>query len=152
MKRNSRARFKTQDRRKTSNRTGAVLVEFAMVIPIFLLIVFTCIEFCRLNMIRNLVQDAAYYASRQCIVPGATSAEAQAEANRILSFMGTRGAIIVINNGAALTESSNEVSVQITVPIAQNALFAPRFITYPNFQATARMRTERYEGFYDGGS
>jgi Flp pilus assembly protein TadG len=126
-------------------------VEFAFVAPVFILIVFICIEFCRLNMIRNLTQDAAYYATRHCMVPGATAAEAQQEANRILSAMGTRGAEVVINNNEGIDEDSSEVIVQITVPIGENALFAPKFTGNMDFSATTTMRTERYDGFYDAG-
>lgn len=129
-------------------RAGTATVEFAFVVPIFLFCVFTCIEFCRLNMIRNLVQDAAYFASRRCIVPGATADEAIAEANRILGIMGTRGAVININNGQPLNESSSEVIVNISVPIASNALLAPKFLAAANFEASAVMKTERYDGFF----
>lgn len=147
-------RFKRTDRRKGSikRRAGAMVVEFAFVAPVFLLILFTCIEFCRLNMIRNLTQDAAYFATRHCMVPGATAAEAQAEASRILSGMGTKGAVITINDGSGLDDDSSEVKVHISVPISENALFAPKFTGDISFTATTTMRTERYDGFFDSGS
>ncbi len=138
--------------RRSRQRRAAVLVEFALVAPVFLLIVFICIEFCRLNMIRNLTQDAAYYATRHCMVPGATAKEAEAEARRILAAMGTKGAKVMINNGNGLDTDSSAVEVQITVPVAQNALFAPKFTGSINFSATTVMRTERHSGFYDLGS
>ena len=149
-------RIKSMNRRRAprglAKRTGAVLVEFALVAPVFLLILFICIEFCRLNMIRNLTQDAAYFATRHCMVPGATAQEAEDEANRILGGMGTRGAVIVINDGAGLDEDSPEVKVQITVPVVENALFAPKFTGNINFSAVTSMKTERYDGFYDSDS
>ncbi|MFN3189313.1 MAG: TadE/TadG family type IV pilus assembly protein [Aureliella sp.] len=137
---------------KRENRTGAVLVEFALVVPVFVLMLVTCIEFCRLNMIRNLMNDAAYYASRHCIVPGATEAEATAEANRILAAMGTQGANISINNGAGLDENSPTVSVRITVPVSQNVLLASQFTGNLTLETEATMKTERYDGFYDASS
>lgn len=138
--------------RRLRNRQGATLVEFAFVAPVFFMILFICIEFCRLNMIRNLTQDAAYFATRHCMVPGATTQEAIDEANRILSSLGTRGAVVVINDGAGLDEDSSEVKVQITVPVTENALFAPKFTGNINFSATTKMRTERYDGFFDTDS
>ena len=136
-------------RKKNQSRDGAVLVEFAFVFPLFILIVFTCIEFARLNMIRNMMQDAAYYSARACIVPGATESEAEAEAARFLSSMGTRDAQVIINDGAGLDENSAFVNVRIEVPIASNALLASKFTGDLVLSAEATMRTERYDGFYD---
>jgi hypothetical protein len=68
-------------------RLAATLVEFALVSNILFLTIFTCMEFAQMNMARNLAQDAAYYAARTAIVPGATAAEAEAEADRIMGLM-----------------------------------------------------------------
>lgn len=130
-------------------RRGAVLVEFALVLPTFILIVFTCFEFARLNMLRNLMQDAAYYASRACIVPGATESEASAEAMRILSSMGARDVSILVNDGAGLDDSSTDITVRIEIPISSNALLTSKFTGNMILEAEATMRTERYDGFYD---
>ena len=118
-------------------------------LPVFVLIVFTCIEFSRLNMIRNMMQDAAYYASRKCIVPGATEAEAEAEALRILNAMGTKDVNVVINEGFGLDENSSEVRVRITIPISSNALLTSKFTGEMTLSTEAVMKTERYDGFYD---
>lgn len=133
-------------------RRGATLVEFAVVAQVFFLLVFICIEFCRLCLIQNLAQDAAYYAARRAMVPGATVAEAKAEANRVLGMVGTRGASVLINGDDTLTDQSDEIVVQITVPVDQNGLFVPKFTKNLDFVTTATMRTERYDGFYDPGS
>ncbi len=142
-------RSKQRRTRSGANRSGAALVEFAFVVPVFVLLLGTCIEFCRLNMIRNLVQDAAYYASRYCIVPGATAEEATAEANRILAAMGTQGATITINDGNGLSDDSDFVKVHISVPVAQNALMATKFTGDITLESESNMRTERYDGYYD---
>ncbi len=136
-------------RHRIQNRHGATAVEFALVAPIFFLVTFICIEFCRLNMIRNLVQDAAYFAARSAMVPGATSPEAIAEANRILGFMNTEGASVIINEDQPLDDDSTVISVTVTVPASENSLFIPKFTGDIEFSSTATMRTERYDGFYD---
>lgn len=149
MCRSRQGKCKHVARRQRGRRNGAALVEFAIVVPVFTLLLFTCIEFARLNMIRNLMQDAAYYASRHCIVPGATEEEALAEARRILNAMGTRGATVVINDGNGLDENSAAVKVRITVPIAENALLTSRFTNHIVLTSESVMRTERYDGYYD---
>jgi Flp pilus assembly protein TadG len=150
MLRTPTARRRRHPRRR--DRRGATLVEFALVAQVFFLLVFICIEFCRLCLIQNLAQDAAYYAARRAMVPGATVAEAQLEANRVLGMVGTRGAQVLINGNNILNEESDEITVQITVPIDENGLFVPKFTANLDFTATATMRTERYDGFYEPGT
>ena len=135
--------------RRIGNREGLAALEFALVAPAFFIVVFASIEFCRLNMIRNLTQDAAYFAARHAMVPGATSAEAIDEANRILGFMNTQGATVVVNENEELENDSNIVSVTITVPINENSFLIPNFTEDIEFTATATLRTERYDGYYD---
>lgn len=136
--------------RCTPHRSAATLVEFAFVVPIFILLLFGCLEFARLNMIRNLVQDAAYFACRNCFVPGATEQEAIDEANRILNAMGTQGSTVTINGGAGLSDSDNDITVRIEVPMSQNSLIIAKFTDQVNMVAECTMRTERYDGFYNG--
>ncbi|MEM7477199.1 MAG: TadE/TadG family type IV pilus assembly protein [Planctomycetota bacterium] len=140
---------RTRHRRHASSRCGASLVEFAFVVPVFVVILFSCLEFARLNMIRNLVQDAAYYSCRHCFVPGATEQEAIDEATRILDAMGTQGVSVTINDGNGLDENSDEITVRITVPIGDNALIVSQFTNEMEIVAETTMRTERYDGYYD---
>ena len=119
------------------------MVEFALVAPVFFLLIVTCIEFCRLNMIRNLAQDAAYYAARRCMVPGATKSEIESMVNRTLSSLGTRGATISVNNGSSLNDSSPTVTVEVRIPIGSNALIMPNFTREIEFRAISTIRTER---------
>ena len=132
--------------KRLARRDGVTIVEMAFVGPVFFVMIFASIEFCRLNMIRNLTQDAAYFAARDAMVPGATAAEATAEANRILAYLNTKEAEVVVND---ITDDSDEVSVTISVPVAANSYLIPQFVSDLTFTATATMRTERYDGYYD---
>ena len=58
---------------KVSSRAGATAVEFAIVAPIFFLIMLASFEFSRLNVIRHTADNAAYEAARHAMVPGATA-------------------------------------------------------------------------------
>ena len=96
-------------------------------------------------MVRNLAQDAAYYAARHVIVPGATEQEAINEANRIMSAMLNSGYTI---NISSLDFGATEVIVTVSVDLDHVALFVPMFLQDTTIATTARMKTERYEGFY----
>ncbi len=124
---------------------GASAVEFAIVANVLFMIILTCMEFARMNMVRNLAQDAAYFAARQAIVPGATAAEAQAEANRIMGSLLNNGYTVAVTD---LSSNSTFVDVTVTVDMGAVAMFAPFFLPETNVATHVRMRTERYEGFY----
>ena len=100
-------------------------------------------------MMRNLTQDAAYYAARVAMVPGASADEAEEEANRILRILGTDGATVEINGGAGLDDDSETIAVRVSVPLNENTLMFPVFAKDFVFESTATMRTERYDGYYD---
>jgi Flp pilus assembly protein TadG len=126
-------------------RSGVSSVEFAVVANILLLMILTCMEFARVNMVRSLAQDAAYFAARHAIVPGATSEEAIDEAKRIMSSMLSNGYTVTVDD---LHADSTEVNVTVAVDLTEVALFAPYFLPDSIIETTARMRTERYSGFY----
>jgi len=138
----SRKRAQRQSRR----RVGASIVEFAIVANILIVIVMTCIEFARMNMVRNLAQDAAYYAARQVMVPGATKTEAIAEAKSIMDSMLSGGYTVDVDD---FDFDSEDISVTVTVDLKQVALFIPMFLTNHEISTTATMRSERYDGFYE---
>ena len=122
------------------------MVEFAIVANILFVMVLTCMEFARMNTIRNLAQDAAYFAARHVIVPGAQESEAVAEAERIMNAVISHGYTI---NVSPLDSSTEEVTVTVSVDFDQVALFAPMFMPNATIASTVRMKTERYTGFYE---
>ncbi len=128
-----------------SRRRGAVVVEFAIVAPLFFVFIITAFEFGRLNVIRHTADNAAYEAARHAIVPGATAAEAVARANSLLGIVGTRGAIVTVNP-TILGPAVNTVSVTVEVPMAQNGWIAPKFTGAATMRSVSTMKTERATG------
>ena len=129
-------------RRGERRRTGAAVVEFAIVAPIFFVFVIGAFEFGRLNVIRHTADNAAYEAARHAIVPGATSAEAVAKANSILNIVGTRGARVTVNP-TTLGPDVDTVTVTVEVPMDQNGLITPRFTSTTTIRSTSTLSTER---------
>lgn len=145
-------------------RRGAAAVEFALIAPVFFLVIFYCAEFARLSLIRNLAQNAAYEAARFVMTDGATVNEGIAKANQILGRLGTSGAIITINGEDGSTDGDGDVigeidfltmSVRcsIEIPLSANSVIVPDYIFGDAKIRTAiTVRTERYRGYYDGVS
>ena len=127
-------------------RRGAAAVEFAICANIFFVLIFTCMEFARMNMIRNLAQDAAYFAARQAMVPGATEQEAIDAADDVMGMMTSSGYTVDVEE---LGSNAANVVVTVTVDFDQIALFAPMFLPNATIETSAEVRTERYDGFFE---
>jgi Flp pilus assembly protein TadG len=56
-------------------RRGAAAVEMALVLPLFLLVVFGIVEFGRAFMVEHLLANAARVGARKAIVNGSTNSE-----------------------------------------------------------------------------
>jgi Flp pilus assembly protein TadG len=125
-----------------NDRTGAAAVEFAIVAPIFFLLLIGSLEFGRLNVIRHTADQAAYEAARNAMVPGATVAEARQHANRMLRIVGARGSRIDVQP-AVLGPDVDEITVTVEVPLGQNGWITPRFTSNKTIYAVSRLKTER---------
>ncbi|MEL6108390.1 MAG: TadE/TadG family type IV pilus assembly protein [Planctomycetota bacterium] len=140
VKRNRRHRIRKKQ------RSGTTAVEFAIVANIFFVMIFTCMEFARMNMVRNLSQDAAYFAARHAMVPGATEAEAIQAADEVMSMMVSGGYTVDVGE---LGSDADDVTVTVTVDFDDVALFAPKFLPNTQIQSVARVYSERYDGFFE---
>jgi len=117
-------------RRNTARykRSGAAMVEFAIVLPLLFLMFFAAFEFCRVAMIRHTVDNAVYEGCRIGIIPGATAKEAEAEARTILSSIGvTKSKIQVRPN--KIDRETEDVTVRIEVPLDKNSFIPNQFVT-----------------------
>jgi Flp pilus assembly protein TadG len=128
----------------SGQRRGATAVEFALTAPVFFLFLLAAFEFGWLNVIRHTADNAAYEAARTAMVPGATAAEAVAKANGLLNIVGARGANVTVTP-STLTPGTDEVTVAIEIPMAQNGLIVPRFTSKTTLHSSSSLRTERAE-------
>jgi len=109
-----------------SNRRGATAVEFAMVLPVLLLFVWSAIEFSRLAMVRHMADNASYEAARWVIVPGATEQEAIDRAEAVLATLGISNSTVTITP-APILENTPSVTVKVDVPFDGNHWLLPLF-------------------------
>jgi len=76
--------MKTTARPTRTIRRGAALVEFAVVLPLLLLVVFGIIEFGQVAFVRHGLINAATQGARAAILPGASEASVQAIVDQAL--------------------------------------------------------------------
>lgn len=112
--------------REAEARRGAITVEFAIVAPLVFLVVFASVEFARVNMLLNSMENAAYEGARRAIIPGATVAHARAEAQEVLDAVGAVKPTIEVSP-SPLASSTPDVTVKIKVSLGDNAWVLPGF-------------------------
>ena len=148
-------RRKTRSKKRPNEkqlRTGATAIEFALVAPVLLLIIFCCVEFSRMSLLQNLAQNAAYEACRNVIVEGGDVDDAIDEAERVLGRLGAKETVITVNGGQTIEADTPQVNVRIEIPMHENSLLLPWILFGDrNMVAEISLNTERYQGFFDGG-
>lgn len=105
-------------RRYDESVRGQSLVEFALVLPVFLLLLIGIAEFGRAWMTRNILTGASREAVRIAAVQGNT-ASALSRANTILSSAGISGASVnIADDGVPYGTCSVTVSYAFPVSVA----------------------------------
>lgn len=123
-------------------RRGALSVEFALVAPLLLLLTFAAVEFARLNMLVNSMENAAYEGARRGIIPGANADQVRSEAGAILTAVGAVGSDVTVMP-ATISQSTPDVTVTIRVPLNDNAWITPRFTSNLVLERTCKLTRER---------
>jgi Flp pilus assembly protein TadG len=130
--------------RRTSERArGVVTAEFAICLPILLLFFFASLEFARVHMIRQTVENAVYEGCRRGIVPGATASNCRSAAQAVLNTISVNNATINVTP-TAITQDTPEVTVAVAVPINSNSWVAPLFFKNKNVSNSMTLRRERF--------
>lgn len=114
--------------RNFSLRRGALTVEMALCVPILFLLLLGTLEFARMNMLRNSIDNAAYEGARRGVVPGAQASDCVAAANRVLTAVRAQSATVTVTP-ATISDTTTQVSVIVSVPMAQNSWGPARFLS-----------------------
>ena len=95
--------------RKTLRRRGATLVEFSIVLPVFLFMVFGIIEYGRLQMTANLLKNACRQASRLGATEGVSTTQAVARATQILGPAMDANDVTILVKDASVFDGDGEL-------------------------------------------
>ena len=120
-------RLTKRSSKSVQQRTGATAVEFAMTLPLLLLMLFGTYELTRANMMFHTAEAAAYEGARLGIVPGATTAECEQAALDMLATSGIKNAEVTVNPGNLDTETET-VTVTISLAYRDNTIMFPLFL------------------------
>lgn len=118
-------------------------MEFAIVaIPLFLFI-FTCVEFGRVMMTLQTLDEAARVGCRAAVLGGASADTAKAAAREVLDVAGLPGTITVEPDPLETAELWSPISVNIQLSVSDATwLPVPRFLTDQTLSASSTLPKE----------
>ena len=126
-------------------RRGAAVIEFAIVVPIFFLMVFGMIEFGRMVMVHQLLAGAAREGARQAIVNGTTAGDVEQTVRDFLTATSIDGQAASVS----VTPDPSTVGTGVAVTVATGIEFervswlpAPFFLQDLTLNAASTMRHE----------
>ena len=122
--------FATLNRcRKAPNRRGVAAVEFAVCLPIIVLLVMGSIEASSFIFLKQSLSVAAYEGAREAIRTTSGSVEADGRARSILTARQVQGFQINFpGTDPSTARRGDEIIVQVTAPSAPNSPLAGQFV------------------------
>lgn len=114
-------------RQSRDSRRGVATVEFALTVPVLLLLVVGAIEFSRANMLLHSAAVAASEGARRGIIAGSTADEVETIVRKELATIGVKQSRIAVHP-QVVTNDTKLVAVAVRVPVnAANGYILPRF-------------------------
>ena len=125
-------------------RRAAAVVEFAIVAPLFFLLVFGMIEYGRMVMVQQIITNASREGARQAVLDGATATEVDNAVTDFLEESSIAGGEVTIVPADPTTASYGD-PITVTVSIAFSEvswLPSPMYLGGQELTASTAMRRE----------
>jgi Flp pilus assembly protein TadG len=105
-------------------RQGTTTVEFAVILPVFLLVMIGGMQLFRFAMVANTVETAVMEGARKGIIASATDAQIMAAANQVMSQAGLSGHSVSVER-VDLGGDQFELQIEATLNVAGNGFLVP---------------------------
>ena len=126
------------------NRRGAAVVEFAVVSPVFFLLVFGMIEYGRMVMVQQLLTNAAREGARVGVLDNSTASDVTTAVSNYLTAARITTSTVTCNPTSPSSAGYGQpVTVTVSVPFSQVSwLPSPMFLGGTTMTASSAMRRE----------
>jgi Flp pilus assembly protein TadG len=133
-------------RRRRAFRAGAAAVEFAIVVPIFVLLVIGFIELGRALMVQQVLTNASRVGARSAAMVNSTEAEVADAVTDYAAGAAVPATQVEISPNPATANTGQEITVTVSVDFANVSwLPAPWFLNGATLNASSIMRKEGFE-------
>ena len=124
-------------------RGGVAASEFAVCLPVIVLLVLAMIESCTMIFLKQSVSVAAYEGVRTALVENAVAADVRRTSQQVLTDRRVRGATITINpNNFELLPVGEFIEVTVSAPADLNSVIPGNFFRGRTLTGTAIMMKE----------
>lgn len=128
------------------NRSGAAVVEFAIVAPLFFLLIFGMIEYGRMVMVQQVITNASREGARRAVLDGATTSGVVARVEEFLDSAAVDSGSTTITlspDPPANAGFGGAVTVTVSVPFSEVSwLPSPMYLGSTTLEAKTTMRRE----------
>ncbi|MEN1682193.1 MAG: TadE/TadG family type IV pilus assembly protein [Planctomycetota bacterium] len=131
------------NRRRTDARRGVAATEFAVCLPVLVLLLLGMIETCTMIFLKQSLACAAYEGVHTAVAPNATSADVRRICEGILADRRVQGANIDITPADITRVPEGEyMTITISAPTNSNGVIPLRFFQGRTLTSAATMMKE----------
>lgn len=132
---------------KRSTRKGAAALEFAMVAPLFFLVILGIFEFGRGLMVQQTIINATREGAREAALPDATISSVK---TTVVDFLADASITITdekvtVTPDPATAFNNEQITVSVSVPYDEVRWIPGSYLGGANLSASTKMRSERLE-------
>lgn len=128
---------------RKKNRTGAAVIEFAIIIPVFMLILLGTIEACSMIFLQQSLEIAAYEAARVTIVPKTDTQDVADAVDTILVPRRVKGFSVAVTPSDFQTAAYGSfIRVEVSASCNSNSVLPPMFYGSRTLTGTVNMMKE----------
>jgi Flp pilus assembly protein TadG len=141
-----RSRSRRSGTGNKSLRRGAAVTEFAIVAPVFFLMVIGFIEFGRALMVKQVLVNASRVGARMASTTGSTSSGVQTAVTNYTTGVAVPGVTATVTPDPATAAAGTTITVTASVPFSTVSwMKSPWFLSGKTLTASSQMRKEGYE-------
>jgi Flp pilus assembly protein TadG len=122
-------RLPHQHRSYRRNRAGAAIAEFAVCLPVLILIAFGAIETANTIFLKQVVSQVAYEGARLASLPDTSDSDVLSLCNQILTARNIAGTTVSVSPSgiSSATASGTPITVTVQASASANALIPQWF-------------------------
>lgn len=127
-------------------RRGTAVAEFAVVAPVFFLMIIGFLEFGRALMVQQVLINASRVGARQAITPAATATEVETAVHEYAEGVAVPSVVVNVTPDPATATPGQMISVTTSVDFNQVSwLASPWFLGGKTLTASSKMRKEGFQ-------